>query len=456
MQRAAAELFLASLFTETTPERLEALRNAAEAAKSWEGLLGALEGHGVLALFLRNVAAAGIELPASIAPSFQARATVQRDDHQRARLSLQRFLAAAARAGVEVTAVGGSALALELHPDGLRRAGEIELLVAPEHLTRALRAADEAGLLLDESALPAWWVRRAHASLALAPSSAMLRGMRLRTTLHHPSLLLLVREPEIVGRRRQIAFEGHPLRLLDPLDALLELAVRIAVSAGEERLTGGRRHLLAAAGSSVDPLRLEHVLDLRTFVERRHAELPLAAVVARAQEWNAEPALRAVLECLLMGLGFLPEAREWARELARRLAAASTPGACALFRPDPIERLPLWLRPSEAFLARRYALPLAPATSALRRARARHVALVLGSAALAGAAFPVALLARRLSRDARRRRWQSAQAPQRLSDVTEAWRAAARVEQQQPIAPRAVRLLPQEEGALRFPDHYKG
>jgi hypothetical protein len=441
MQRAAAELFLASLFTETTPERLEALRNAAEAAKSWEGLLGALEGHGVLALFLRNVAAAGIELPASIAPSFQARATVQRDDHQRARLSLQRFLAAAARAGVEVTAVGGSALALELHPDGLRRAGEIELLVAPEHLTRALRAADEAGLLLDESALPAWWVRRAHASLALAPSSAMLRGMRLRTTLHHPSLLLLVREPEIVGRRRQIAFEGHPLRLLDPLDALLELAVRIAVS---------------AAGSSVDPLRLEHVLDLRTFVERRHAELPLAAVVARAQEWNAEPALRAVLECLLMGLGFLPEAREWARELARRLAAAATPGACALFRPDPIERLPLWLRPSAAFLARRHALPLAPATSALRRARARHVALVLGSAALAGAAFPVALLARRLSRDARRRRWQSAQAPQRLSDVTEAWRAAARVEQQQPIAPRAVRLLPQEEGALRFPDHYKG
>jgi hypothetical protein len=284
----------------------------------------------------------------------------------------------------------------------------------------------------------------------------MLRGMRLRTTLHHPSLLLLVREPEIVGRRRQIAFEGHPLRLLDPLDALLELAVRIAVSAGEERLTGGRRHLLAAAGSSVDPLRLEHVLDLRTFVERRHAELPLAAVVARAQEWNAEPALRAVLECLLMGLGFLPEAREWARELARRLAAAATPGACALFRPDPIERLPLWLRPSAAFLARRHALPLAPATSALRRARARHVALVLGSAALAGAAFPVALLARRLSRDARRRRWQSAQAPQRLSDVTEAWRAAARVEQQQPIAPRAVRLLPQEEGALRFPDHYKG
>jgi hypothetical protein len=43
-----------------------------------------------------------------------------------------------------------------------------------------------------------------------------------------------------------------------------------------------------------------------------------------------------------------------------------------------------------------------------------------------------------------------------MSDVNEAWRAAARVEQQKPIAPRTIALPPREEGALRFPDHYKG
>jgi hypothetical protein len=43
-----------------------------------------------------------------------------------------------------------------------------------------------------------------------------------------------------------------------------------------------------------------------------------------------------------------------------------------------------------------------------------------------------------------------------MSDVNEAWRAAARVEQQKPITPRTIALPPREEGALRFPDHYKG
>ena len=46
--------------------------------------------------------------------------------------------------------------------------------------------------------------------------------------------------------------------------------------------------------------------------------------------------------------------------------------------------------------------------------------------------------------------------PQRMSDVSEAFRSAARVEQQKPITPKTIALLPQEEGAVRLPDHYKG
>jgi hypothetical protein len=460
MDRAAAELFLATLFTETTPERSEVVRNAAQAARNWEGLLPAVEGHGVLGLFLRNLDQAGVEIPPAVAPAFRARAGEQQIDDQRTRHGLQRFLAAAARERVEATLAGNSALCFDLHPPSMRRLGEPELLVAPEHLGRALQAGEEAGLLRPESSLPAWWFRRTATAIELVPSSPVLRPIRLRCTLHHPSLCLTVREPEVLARRRRVSHEGHPLFLLDPLDGLLELATRIASRAGETVLVGGRRHLLAAAGSSDHPLQLDCLLDVRTLVEARHATLPLTMVLARAKEWSAEPALRAVLDCLQMGLGLLPGAREWVRSLLAALAAATparAPGSLgpALFRPDPIERLPQWIWPPDAFFARRDGAGSVPAT-VLRLARARQVFGVLGAAVVAGIGLPLALLQRRAERSARRSAWARAQTPQRMSDVNEAWRAAARVEQQKPIAPRTIALPPREEGALRFPDHYKG
>ncbi|MSR62509.1 MAG: hypothetical protein EXS08_08695 [Planctomycetes bacterium] len=459
MDRAAAELFLASLFVETTPERLEALRNAAQAAKSWEGLIPALEGHGVLLLFQRNLGAAGIEVPTALAASLENRAGVQRDDHLRARLSLQRFLAGAARLGAEVTLVGGSALCLDLYASPLRRLGELEVFVPPEHFARALRAGEDAGLLPTAEALPAWWYRRTGSALRLAPSSVLLRGVRVSPLLHHPSLLLTTREPEVLARRRRAPFEGFALQQLEPMDALLELAVHVAAAAGEA-LVLGRRQLLLAASTPEHALRLDQLLDLRTFVERHHAELAVPALLARAQEWSAEPALRATLECLQMGLGFLPAARAWARQVVQALAgsaAAGTNGAqAALFRPDPIERLPLWVRPSEAYLARRYALAANAGPQARKLARARHLASLLGAGLLAGVGYPAALVGRQLARSSNRAAWAAAGEPQRMSDVSEAFRSAARVEQQKPITPKSIALLPQEEGAVRLPDHYKG
>ncbi len=462
MDRAAAELFLASLFVEATPERGEALRSAAVAARDWERLLPALEGHGVLALFLRNLAQAGIEVPPAIAALFHGRGAEQEGDDRRSRLGLQRFLAAAGRQRVEVTLVGGSALCYDLYPAGLRRLGELEVLVAPEHLGRALQAGLESGLLLEESALPAWWYRRTASALRLAPASPVLRALRLRTCMHHPSLCLTTREPEVLARRRRVSHEGHALFLLDPLDGLLELATSVATHTGEATLVGGRRHLLAAAASSTHPLRLDRLLDLRTFIEARHAAHAPAQVVARAREWSCEPALRAVLECLQMGLGFASGAREWVRPLAQALAAAAPPAGprgseTALFRPDPIERLPQWLWPPDAFLARLQALPAGSSARARRLVRARHVAGVLAAGVVAGLGFPLALIQRRLERAARRGAWASTQTPERMSDVNEAWRAAANAaEQQKPLTPRTIALLPRDEGALRLPDHYKG
>jgi hypothetical protein len=315
-------------------------------------------------------------------------------------------------------------------------------------LPRVLEAGEEAGLLRPESALPGWWYRRSGAAIELAPVSAVLRPIRLRCQLHHPSLCLTSREPEVLARRRRVLHEGHPVFVLDPVDAL-ELAITVAW-AGEATLVQGRRHPLYAAGRARTRC-ASTTLDLRTFIEARHREIAPGAMLARAREWSCEPALRACLECIQMGLGFPGGAREWAASLAQSLAAAAPSGARrlepALFRPDPIERLPQWIWPTDAFLARRFALRTGTSVRELRSARVRHLLSVLGAGAFAAIGFPLALLLCRMERSARRQAWAKAQTPQRMSDVNDAWRAAARVEQMKPVTPRSIALPPREEGA---------
>jgi len=455
MDRAAAELFLASSFVESTPERLAACKNAAANVKSFEGFVPALQHHGLVLLFQRNLGAAGVEPPPTLATQLTAGAGEARHAALRVRLTLQRFLAACAREGVEVTAIRGSALALGLYDEPLRTQRELELFVAPEHLARALRAAEVAGLAPAAGALPAWWYRHTHTTLPLRASSPHLVPVRLATRLHHPSLQLSVREPELVARRKRLSIEGHDLFVLDPLDALLELALHVASRAGQEPLTTGRRHLLTAVATSDAPLDPAELVDLRTFIERHHAAHPPAALVARAREWNAEAALCAVLECLTMGLGFLPAAREWTRAVAGPLAAAARPNP-AVFFPDPFERLPHWLRPDPTTLARCTPLAGTPSTQLLRLARARHLlrAGLLGLFALV--AFPFALLARQLSRSTREATFTALSDPAKQSDLAAAFKTTARVDDMKPITPRAIALEPREESASKYPDHYRG
>ena len=455
MDRAAAELFLASLFVESTPERREALKNAAAGTKSFEGLVPALEHHGLLLLFQRNLAAAGVDAPPTLEAQLTARAGEQRHAALRARLTLQRFLAACARDGVEVTAIRGSALALDLYPEPLRTLRALELAVAPEHFTRAVRAAEVAGLVPSEGALPPWWYRRTHTTLELAPSSPHLTPIRLTAHLHHPSLQLAVREPELVARRRRLSIEGHALFALEPLDAFLELTVALASRAGADALTTGRRHLLQAATTPRAALDLAALVDLRTFVEQHHASLAPAAVVARAREWNAEAALRAVLECLTMGLGFLPAAREWTRAVAGPLAATPAPNQ-AVFHPDPIERLPHWLRPGPTTLARRAHLAASPSPRALQLARTRHLSEAALHGLFALLAYPAALLARQLSRSTRAATLATLSDPSRQSDLAATFKTNARVDDMKPITPRTIALEPREESASKYPDHYRG
>src|SRR5262245_54179312 len=160
MDRAAAELLLSSLFLEPTPERDAALTKSAQAATNWEGLLPALEGHGVLLIFRRNIERVGVELPPTVAPILAGRVNRLADGAQHAWLTLRRLLGAAAIERIELTLVGDSAFAFDTYPERtLRPPGVLELLVRARDQSAALRAAEQSGLLPPESALPAAWHR---------------------------------------------------------------------------------------------------------------------------------------------------------------------------------------------------------------------------------------------------------------------------------------------------------
>lgn len=461
MDRAAAELLVASLFVDPSAERLAALKQRSAAVTNWDTLLNAAQGHGVVGLLRHNLDAAGVELPASIAPVLAARASEAGDAGQRARLALQQILSAAAVENLDVTLVGASSYAFDLYADrALRRPGLLELHVRARDLRTALRAAEVAGLLPEPRSLPAWWYRGTALPLPLAPSSSLLCRARLHTRLHHPSLLLGVREAEVRERRKRFSHEGWSVHVLDPIDRVLDHAVRLAASAGDKLLLPGRRGLVEAASDPGHPLRLDLVLDLATAIERFLADLPVAAVLERARQWRAEAPLSAALQCLQSGLGFVAPARDWARSVAMDLArgprGVAQPNALpATFRPDPIERLPLWARPTEDFLVRRYAIERAT-RPALARAQALHYAtlLVQGTVALLG--LPIALVQRWMDRGQRDEALARAQSPQRQTDVVDAWRASQRLEQQKAITPRTLALPPPEEGAQRYPDHYAG
>jgi hypothetical protein len=126
----SGELALAALYLSPTPEREAELRRAAAALGDWDPALAALEAHGILGLARANLERAGAPVPQAAAARLRARAAAMHAIGLGFRLTLERFLAEAGRAGVEVTLLKGAALALDLYPaPGLRTQADLDLLV---------------------------------------------------------------------------------------------------------------------------------------------------------------------------------------------------------------------------------------------------------------------------------------------------------------------------------------
>jgi hypothetical protein len=455
MDKKAAELLLAALYLDPSPERQEGLKRAVQEARNCGGLLPALERHGLILLFRHHLEQAAIELPAALGPLLEARARELSEQARRARSTLQHVLRECARTGVELTLRADASVALGADPAGELLVPSLEFFVRSEQLAGALAACASAGALVPEAALPVWWQRLTDVRVALEPCTAFSGGLELSWRLHHPSLLFTAEGEAILGRRKPLAQPAAGAFGLDPLDELLELVTRVAVACGQS-LGHGRGTLLRAAMTPEHPLRLAWVLGLRHLIETRESQLSVRTLLARAREWSAEAALRAVLECLQMGLGFTPAAREWVRQVLLGLASSPASAEPVDLGPDVIERLPRWLSPSTDYIVRRAELGPGSTPRDLQRARARHVAAVLLFLAAAGLAYPCALLGRRLARTTRQRARACASSPERLQELGSEVRANARLEQERrPRTPQTVSLLPREETAFALPEKYR-
>lgn len=435
---ATGELVLATLYLASTEEREAELRRAARAEVDWPLALVALEAHGILGLALRNLERAGAALPPDVERRLQERAAAMRAIELGFRLTLERFLGEAQRAGVEVTLLKGASLALDLYPQpGLRSQGDLDLLVRPEHALRAVAAARRIGLDLPPRALPAWWYRLAHFHLKLVPADGLQRELELHWHLHPHAQLYTVRLADLEARRRPVVLAGVRAWTLDPLDRLLHIVTHLTRHCPLGMLE--RETLLAWACDPRVPLRLKWLLDVRAEIEHRHAELAPAEPARRAAEWNAEGELAAVLAWLREHLGFAGGARAWVEHVLAALQPMSPdrPGRRPArdralpaldLRPSALLAFPRWVLPPRAYFGRLSGIGPVPVAR-----RARHAARVLLRGALVLAATPFAWLASLARRTFRRSRGRTLAADELLELAARA-RQLARAEESSTVS----------------------
>ncbi len=451
--RSAGELVLAALFLESTPGRLGALRQAAQALGDWGPVPLLLESHGILVLARRNLALAAAEIPEDAQRVLARREAALREVDLCFRLTLERFLVEAARYGIEITLLKGASLALDLYPDpALRSQGDLDLLVHPRDVRPALLAAERAGLFPPPGALPLWWYRLAHFHAKLSPESPLLREVELHWALAHPSQLLTVGLDELLERRQAVEVAGSRAWALERLDRLLHLVTHLASHAAHAPLERDRESLIGAASTPGHPLRLKWLLDVQAEVERMAGSTGPEDLARRAGEWNAERELCAALEWVRDGLGFEPQAGNRVEKVlgalprdapgSRRRSRTprpakpdSRPMPALDFRSVALARFPRWVFPPRRFFSR----PGESRSTPLVLRRALHAARVLAGAALACCALPFALLGELLARSARAHARRRASSPERVLELAADARSLSR---RDPRARRAGRARP--------------
>ena len=430
MDGARSRFLIAALFVESTPERRVALQAIAEEVGDWGGVVETAERHGVLGLVARNVRDSDAPLPDDVRTLLEERSEAMREDAQRFRFTLSRFVRAATERGIVPTLLKGASLTLDLYSDpSWRGQGDIDLLVEPDEISGALRIGAAAGVMPGVGALPVWWYRRAHFHVKLLPSSALLREVEVHWALQHPSLLLTPNLDAMKARRVESDVDGARVLVLDRVDRFLHLTTHLVSHARGVPGSADAGTLARLVEDVRHPLRLKWVVDLHVELERWGADLPIEELAVRAREWGCEGELRWTVEWVRNALGLPPEADSSAARLMKAAgprtprevgvrAQADGPMDAFDFRGDALSRLPRWFWPPAEYLDRRYG------DRSLRRAR--HALGVAARVLTTCALLPVALVGRWMLAARRRANLDAAQEPDAVLELAVAWRKFTR------------------------------
>ena len=423
----AVAFALDTLFLFPTHARVDRLGASARAVDRWDGVLVALDQQGVLGLALRNVELAGAAVPEQELRAWRERAEAIREDGRRFRLTLERFLRAAAEAGVEPTLLKGASLDLDLYTDpAWRSRGDIDVLIEEAELESTLRAGAAAGLLLGRDAFPVWWYRWTHFHLKLVPSSRFLREVEVHWALHHASTLLTPDSGGMHARRVAVELAGCRAWTLEPLDRLLHLITHLVSHAGGMPGPPSRATLAAVLENPTNSIRLKWVLDIHAALERIGPSCPGESLAERARLWGAEAELAWALTCVRDGLGFARDLDRWVGGVID--AAGERPEPYTVARPKPggplpafdfrarsLARLPRWIWPDRAYLRRRYGTRWGAVS------RVSHAARAVGRILLSVLFLPFAWIGRAAAQPRRRRAFATATAPENVLDLASEW-----------------------------------
>lgn len=284
----------------------EAVARRAAAVRDWEPPLAAARATGVGRLLLHALLEARVPLPPPLAR--EATRALAGGELRARRLAeaLDEVLGALARAGVRAAPYKGPFLAERLYPaHALRPSGDLDVLVAPTELPRAVAALEGIGYGLRARTDEARYRREHHDVQLDRPRSPLLE-------LHHRPLSGFAAElaaaPLLARATPTVTRGGAP-------------ALRFAA---EDEL-----HLLALHAASHLFLRLTWLVDI-ALLAARHPGLDGATLAARARAAGTGAALACALEQVRRRLGApvpaLPglDARGARQAIARRLLVATT------------------------------------------------------------------------------------------------------------------------------------
>jgi len=300
------EILLAVARQKVADEGVERLRLLLGSDARWETLIESAWRHGVAPLMCWHISRVdgGGLIPAAIRHSLRqcyVRAAFRNSFHI-GQLALA--LRALADGGVGVIVLKGAHLAPLVYGDpALRPFADIDLLVCPGDVDRALILLAGAGYDLAPGLLSVALNRRYHVNLPLLKRGDRPVHVELHWRLTDRFSSHAMEHEAIWARSREVQIGGAPARVLAPEDLVVYLALHLDKHGYLNRgvVGSGRERAFALDGLSAN--RLIWFTDLHEVCERHGGALDWGTVVERSRTWGMADSVGTSLAMLVALLG---------------------------------------------------------------------------------------------------------------------------------------------------------